>query len=160
MKTIMIERNFHIMNEDRFIMEKISIAREVNDEVNEQDIINSSRETIVTNFKAAYPHLKTYLNFDEVVQVNKGLADFDKRINQNHVVIPTDHEFYSRNDSLNLPTTIPEKINKGTIEEQIEACKTVDELASFRIIVNMNKKLMQLYDIKLHSLTYPTKLAK
>jgi hypothetical protein len=81
MKTLqgLIERNFHIMNDDRFIMEKISFPISIDEDAPEEEVhnaINKAREMIVTNFKAAYPHLKTYLNFDEVIQ-GKSLEKYD-----------------------------------------------------------------------------------
>jgi len=120
-KEITVERNFHIMNEDRFIMEKISqtIEFDENDIGFEHAAMDAARQQIIDNFKHAYPHLKTHLNFDETIQRDEKLWD-------EHVTKP---EFETKfNMKLDAPPQkaiingIPittEKINKGTIEEQI-----------------------------------------
>lgn len=43
---------------------------------------------------------------------------------------------------------IPEKTNKVTIEEQIQACTTLKELESFQLIADMNDKLRNVYGNK------------
>jgi hypothetical protein len=51
MKTtsITVERNFHIMNDDRFIMEKISITAEIQDTDFVQVAINNARDVIYSS---------------------------------------------------------------------------------------------------------------
>jgi hypothetical protein len=51
---------------------------------------------------------------------------------------------------------IEQKINKGTIEEQIEACTTIPKpngLKSFEVFAKSNPKIKSLYDKKLKELT-------
>jgi hypothetical protein len=54
------------------------------------------------------------------------------------------------------PIEIPEPtIGKGTIEEQIEACTSIEgdnQLKSFEMFANMNKKYKPLYEQKLKEL--------
>jgi len=57
--SITVEKNFHCMNDDRFIMEKISVTSEVEEGESVHSVINIVREEIVTNFKKAYPNLRT-----------------------------------------------------------------------------------------------------
>ncbi len=160
MKTtsITVERNFHIMNDDRFIMEKISVTVEVCDEDYTQDCIDNARKQIEANFKAAYPKVYTHLNFDEVRQLDKEernfievgkirqqdiedrLKDFDNGSYQNHIILPTPSE----------------KIKQIPIEEQIQVCKTIRELNSFKIIARMNPKLTELWDKKSKELNEST----
>lgn len=64
-KEITVERNFHIMNDDRFIMEKISQTIELEENDWEDEAINIARKLIESNFKAAYPNVYVHLNFDE-----------------------------------------------------------------------------------------------
>jgi hypothetical protein len=83
MKTISVtvERNFHIMNDDRFIMEKISHTVELEESDNTQFAMEFARHEIETNFRGAYPHIEEHLNFHVVRQVNKyEAASNDRRL--------------------------------------------------------------------------------
>jgi hypothetical protein len=73
--TITVERNFHIMNDDRFIMEKISATAEFHEYDSANEITNGLREFIEENFKKAYPKVYTYLNFNEDVDINKPIIN-------------------------------------------------------------------------------------
>jgi hypothetical protein len=112
------------MNDDRFIMEKISQTLELDDKDDIWNAIDFARRSIEQNFRIAYPKVEEHLNFYVVIQ-------------------PTDI----------AKEYIEQKINKGTIEEQIEACTTVDELNSFTLIAGMNKKYQEQYHRKLKELT-------
>lgn len=81
----------------------------------------------------------------------------------------TDYMKHSSDDStivtnpngayLNVFKKESEKINKGTIEEQIQACTTLglpDGLFSFEIMAAMNPKLKKIYDKKLTELQKQT----
>jgi hypothetical protein len=144
MKTISItvERNFHIMNDDRFIMEKISMTKELEGDDDAMACVNDIRLDIEDNFKAAYPHLRTYLNFDEVTQVkytkqSENVTSWEivnpSETNGKHVV--SNPQFYDKP----LPQ---EKINKGTIEEQKEWKYPVATVETIKKeIQNFNKSI-------------------
>ena len=165
MNTITVERNFHCMNEDRFIMEKISYPIEIEEGADIKTVhekINEARQVIVDNFKAAYPHLRTYLNFDEVVQVNKEERNFKEfgKITEQDIhnrIKELDDKGYFKNAQLPI-----EKINKGTIEEQIQAFNgTVEELKrEWYYIAMMNKKATIAYNEKLAELESKLKTNK
>ncbi len=147
-----IERNFHILNDDRFLMEKISLPIEMQEGEDIHDAINRTRETIVQNFKAAYPKVEESLNFHVVRQVDKGrerdLQDIERQTGVRFTAPEEPKYPYGRIEVIPI-----EKINKGTIEEQIEACTQIEGkedwcLKSFEIFVNMNKKYQPVYDAK------------
>jgi hypothetical protein len=126
------------MNDDRFIMEKISATIEMDDSEDEQLAMRAARGQIIENFKAAYPNVFTYLNFDVTEQRNIPITFVD----EGGYGTPLTGALET--------TTIPtEKVNKGTLEEQIQACTTEHELCSFNLIAKMNPKLSELYDNQL-----------
>lgn len=118
-----LERNFHIMNDDRFIMEKISLPVEIQDGEDIHAALNRTRETIVQNFKKAYPHIEEAMNFHVVRNYNNNLANSNEWTKVPYTVLPSDAKFGSRNDNLNLPTTIPDK---PTIEEPYDIIKEIN----------------------------------
>lgn len=123
-----IERNFHIMNEDRFIMEKISLPVEMQDGEDIHAAINRTRESIVQNFNAAYPHVYPYLNFHVVKQVNGNDNNIKKVLHT--FTVPPEPPNHSNKELIAMQEQ-SEKINKGTIEEQIDS--------SFNLIGEINK---------------------
>jgi hypothetical protein len=149
MKTasITVERNFHIMNDDRFIMEKISatIELEEGDRGYEHTVINVARKMVEDNFKAAYPKVEEHLNFH--VERQYSLKEnyplgINPNLNNHGEIQPTD---IAKN-------YIAQKINKGTIEEQIEACTEIElpnGLKSFEMIANINPHLKACYNNKM-----------
>lgn len=133
-KEITIERNFHIINDDRFIMEKIHATIQLDDFDDEQLAMNTARAQIVENFKKAYPNVYVHLNFNE-------------------------SQIFKEHDSVGLP--LPKdyvdapnvKIKKMTLEEQIQSCTTIEALNTFKIIAGMNPKLQDIWDEKYIELT-------
>jgi len=146
MKTtsITVERNFHIMNDDKFIMEKISVTKELEQFDNVNAAIDQAREDISYNFKLHYPKVETSLNFDVVRQLDKEERNFYE------VGKITQADIDKRLEALEI---IPEKIKPVPIEDQIQACKTVEELKSFEILAGMNPKLQLTYHNKWKELT-------
>lgn len=140
-KEITIERNFHILNDDRFIMEKVSATIQLDDYDDEQLAMNTARAQIIDNFKAAYPKVYTHLNFDESI-------DKPHRTTQ-WLPLPTD---YVNAATIKVEQS-SEKINKGTIEDQIQACTTMDSLLEWKLLANANKSVKNAYDNKLKELT-------
>ncbi len=172
MKTtsITVERNFHIMNDDRFIMEKISMTAEVDVDEREDYVADKLREMIINNFKAAYPKVYTHLNFDETIQVNPEYAHHLGKLPSisneqftnimNHADTANAKTRLYENTTENVtwvthPNNIPiEKIQKGTIEEQIEAYTDADKLKEdWYNTVKGSKKYKAVYDAQMDKLT-------
>ncbi len=184
MKTtsITVERNFHIMNEDRFIMEKISMTAELDGTEIVPDAVDRLRDLIEKNFKAAYPKVYTHLNFDEVRQVrdlDKCLKEVSDRQQQKifnpterppspltteklpsinneqlkNIIEQSGEPLYKKYDE--HPT---EKIQKGTIEEQIEACTKLSELLEWRLLAESTKSLKPIYEKRYFELESISKL--
>ncbi len=84
MKTVSItvERNFHILNDDRFIMEKISLTGELEPGEDEQAALDELRQRIAANIRTAYPKIEEHLNFHVVRQVTNGIHISPEYINQ------------------------------------------------------------------------------
>lgn len=127
------ERNFRISNDDPYAKERIWAELGLDDGEDEQKAINLARDKMVQNFKAAYPHVYTHLNF-EVIEQQTYIPM------KNH---PNVQAYYDEVNKLNKEEA--QTISKGTIEEQIQACTTLDELKSFELISKMNNKLFEQY---------------
>lgn len=137
-----VERNFHVLNDDRFIMEKISLPIEQQEGEDIHTAINRTRETIISNFKAAHPYIEEQLNFHVVRQVNNKAATTTS--------INGDSEFHKPYVAGETYTGTP--MTKKSIEEQIEECTSIEELKTFKIISDMNPKLRELYHLKFEQL--------
>ena len=149
-----IERNFHIMNDDRFIMEKISLPIEIQDGEDIHAAINRTRETIVQNFKAAYPKVYTHLNFDETIHVNKIETPFATiDIPSSKVFTHFEKEPTPNYNSAKVTEPTPTKIislDKQTIEEQIQAYTDAEQLEKdWFNTVKGSKKYKTVYDAKI-----------
>lgn len=130
---ITVERNFHIMNDDRFIMEKISFPILINEDASVEDIhnaMNKAREIIVANFKAAYPKVYTHLNFDKTIELNKN--DFIKDKSMFNINSDASLQTVPINGKFNEPTE-PIDTSFNLIDE-INKCKTVNDLKTFKFI--------------------------
>lgn len=153
-----IERNFHIMNDDRFIMEKISLPIEQEDGEDIHAAINRTRETIVANFKAAYPKVYTSLNFDEVIQVNNG--NVSKKEMHSFILAPeppnhSNNELIAmQEESHNYHSPSVEQVKKEMQSYKLgaKAFKAVYELQ-----VQNNPELQEIFDEKLKELSTPNK---
>ncbi len=154
--SITIDRNFHVSNDDRFLMEKISVTAEVSEGEFVPSVIDNAREIIVQNFKAAYPKVEDSLNFHVVRDYSNNLSNSN---GWTKAPMPTTEPSAKLNDPYYKGTGTKftddylqetgelksEKINKGTIEEQIEACTTLEELKTFKLVAEMNPKLLLIY---------------
>lgn len=181
-KDVFIERNFRISNDDQYAKERIAATILLDDGEDEQKAMNLAREKIVQNFKAAYPKVYTYLNFDEVRQVDdvvfsdgSKVKDYAQVTTKSVAVFENgEPKFYDNIHDLKASTGI-EKISKGTIEEQIhkawdgtdgatyhkpptleeqiEASKDLNELNGWKLIAKTNRKLQKIFDKKEKELT-------
>jgi hypothetical protein len=149
-KEIVIERNFRISNDDQYAKERISASISLDDGEDEQKAMNLAREKIIENFKQAYPKVYTYLNFDETIQVN----NWGGKLEIGGVMYPSKELPKDKSDypKVSFEAAVPtEKINKGSIEDQINACTEIElpnGLKSFEMIASMNPKLKLLYQQK------------
>ncbi len=154
MKTtsITVERNFHIMNDDRFIMEKISWTVELDETDDPHDAIDIARSHITDNFKHAYPKVYTHLNFHVVRDYSNDINSLPNcQIPTNPTIEVKVNGAYGKMLDTNRENQV-EKIKQIPLEEQIQSCKTVDELNSFTLIAGMNTKLQEQYHRKLKEL--------
>lgn len=109
------------------------------DEKSYDDAVEEIKKIIYAKAKKDHPHLY----FNEVIQVKS-----------NDYKMP---EMEAMKDLVNSlppvwkypnPNATSEKIKSGTIEEQIQACTTEDELKSFKLIAKMNNKVWDVYILK------------
>jgi hypothetical protein len=149
-KEITVERNFHIMNDDRFIMEKISVTVELNQHDNENSIINAAREVLAENFKAAYPKVYAHLNFDEVIQVKAAPVypyEFTQETYQGAIkeaaTNPNDLQWHNN----------PEIDKPQTLEEQIKSCTSINVLKAVYPKLVKDKPEQKVYDEQLKKLS-------
>ncbi len=163
-KSICVERNYRISNDDIYMKARLS-----------QDVVpdeNESMETATLRaiqqldnvFRIAYPHVAEHINFHKTIQVNPEYAHLLKQDLQN-IEVKTGQRFTNAETVLQntahnqfIQTLNPtEKIQKGTIEEQIEACTEIEgkedyQLESFKLFASTNKKYKEVYNKKLSEL--------
>ncbi len=117
-----------------------------------QDAFKKAKEETLQCFKNNNPQIQWY---PEVIQVNS------KHWNMNEVLpLSAKHmdESFAKIIKENPPQISENQIQKGTIEEQIEACTTLKALKEFELLAGMNKKYKAVYDEKMSSLTIGNKL--
>lgn len=124
-------------------------------EMTYDEAVESLKPEVIAKIRKDHPHLTAFdLNQNEVIQVN------NKYMNAN-IAAPSQKIAFVKEECepgfikahgeanyeiLNSLSKSDEKINKGTIEEQIEACALMSELNSFRLIAEMNPKLKAIFD--------------
>ncbi len=169
MKTtsITVERNFHIMNDDRFIMEKISMTADLQDGDDEEQCMDFLRQYITNNFKAAYPKVEESLNFHVVRQYNeefrKDLQEIEGKTGNRFSNNGGEAMYIPSPSTVATPEDIPidytqvrsmlkevsektEKINKGTIEEQIAASIDLKHLDEWKLLAKSTPKLQKIFN--------------
>ncbi len=150
--TVGSERNFHILNDDRFIMEKNWLTAELAPGEDEQAALNELRSRIAANIRTAYPHVEEHLNFhvERQVRSNEQWGDV---IGKSSHIIPEPYPF---NNRVTITDTPPADMKpQPPLEDQILASKDIVELDSFKIIARMNPKLSKVYEAKYNELSKP-----
>jgi hypothetical protein len=133
--TLTVERNYRIDNTDQYMKARLNLTVEIEEGETAQQVGLAAIKQLDEIFCIAYPFVEPSLNFHIERQVTKTTYVGDVYPQTNY----SDKEL--------------EKINKGTIEEQIMACSTEQELKSFDLLARMNPKLSGVYDHRLKDLT-------
>lgn len=136
MKTISVtvERNFHCLNDDRFIMEKISATIELENGDTPQAAMNIARSEIESNFKTAYPTVEEHLNFNVVRQQNDNYKPIEymlPKMIDNFANVPTDKKEEPIDKGFNLIDEILKCTNPKVFKTQKYMCKTDEEKAAW-----------------------------
>src|SRR5438874_537367 len=109
MKTIQltITRNFRTHSDDVYLKETRERIVDLEDGEDATEVEQIVLQDMIFSFKQSYPHLRTNINFDEVIQVEK---QEEKKVY--HGVSLLNGKEYNTE-------LMSEKIKSGTIEEQI-----------------------------------------
>jgi hypothetical protein len=142
-KEFNVERNYRIDNSDPYMKARFNQTVIPDEGETIEDAALRAISQLDNIFRMAYPHVAEHLNFHIV-----------KQVKENGYKMPEMEAMKSLVDS--LPTKV-EKINKGTIEEQITNSKNAHELISFKMIAAMNPKLKAIYDKRLSELSIGSK---
>jgi hypothetical protein len=147
-KEFNVERNYRIDNSDPYMKARFNQTVIPDEGETIEDAALRAISQLDNIFRMAYPHVAEHLNFHIV-----------KQVKENGYKMPEMEAMKSLVDS--LPTKV-EKINKGTIEEQIQAFNgTVEELKrEWYYIAMMNKKATTAYNEKLSELESKLKTNK
>ncbi len=168
--SISIRRNYHLSNDDSYAKGEWSISADIDENDDAQECYSLLADELDLAFKTRYPNVRNYLNFDEVRQVNPNM---DWAYDYNNPTEPAtvndgkhtttkypDGSFdVVENKTGFLGTIIPtEKTQKGTIEEQIEACTKLSELLEWRLLADSTKSLKPIYEKRYFELESISKL--